>query len=158
VLRASLVVQRPDQRGPAEQVSWQLRKPDVIGLKTGDDLLADSPDRRSVVTHQMRGHFLFPRGAGVLHLTHQRHVPPDVLAQQLVRLQEVVLVVLFDDVQALRLAEGSKVHRRRVDGGGDVHEAKVRGACRELHASHVANERKVRIVDRQRKVDLIVER
>jgi hypothetical protein len=49
------------------------------------------------------------------------------------------------------------VDGRRVDGGGDVHEAELAGAARQAQVADVAHQREVGVVDRDREVDLIVE-
>ena len=91
-------------------------------------------------------------------IAHQRHFAADVLAQQLVGIEQVVLVVLLEHADRRRLGQRSEMHRRRIDGGRDVHEAQVAGAARELQVAHVTHQRDVGVVDRERQLRLIVER
>ena len=104
-------------------------KPDVIGVHAGDDLAADLPDRRVVVAEQPRLHFFLARRSALLPRAHERDVAADVLAQQLVGLEQVVLVVLLEDADARRLGERAEVHGRRIHRRGDVHEVQI-GRCR----------------------------
>ena len=62
---------------------------------------------------------------------HERDVAADILAQQLVGLEQVVLVVLLEHADARRLGQRSEVHRRRIDGRGNVHELEVEVAGRQ---------------------------
>jgi hypothetical protein len=48
------------------------------------------------------------------------------------------------------------MHRRRIHGGGDVHEAQVADAARELQVADVAHQRDVGVVDGERELGLIV--
>jgi hypothetical protein len=130
----------------------------VVRVHAGDDLIADLPDRRVVVAEKPRFHFLLPRAAAVLHQAHERDVAADILPQQLVRLEQVVLVVLLEDVQARRFGQRSEVHGRRIHRGGDVHESQVEGAARQLQVANVAHEREVRVVDRECQLGLVVQR
>ena len=50
------------------------------------------------------------------------------------------------------------MHRRRIDGRGDVHEVQVGRAARDLQIADVAHERDVGVVDGDGQLDLIVER
>ena len=50
---------------------------------------------------------------------------PDVLAQQLVGLEQVVLVVLLEHAQARRIGQRAEVHGGRVHGRGDVDKLQV---------------------------------
>ena len=96
--------------------------------------------------------------AAVLDEPHERDVAADVLAQQLVGLEQVVLVVLLEHVETRRLGQRSEVHRRRVDRGRDVHEPQVERAARQLDVADVAHEREVRVVDGECELGLVVER
>ncbi len=158
VRRPALVVQRPDQRGPREQVARQFRKADVIGVEAGHDLAADLPDRRVVVAEKPGGDGFFPHGAAVLPQPYQRDVTPDVLAEQLLRLEQVVFVVLFEDVEPRRLGQRAEVHGRRVDGGGNIHEPQIRHAARQPQRADVAHQGEIRVVDGECQLGLIVER
>ena len=155
---AARVVERPDQRRARVEIAGQLRKPDVIGLHARDDLAADLPDGRVVVAEQARGHVLLARRVVGPPRAHQRDVAADVLAQQLVGLEQVVLVVLFEHAHARRLAERPEVHRRRIDGRGDVHEVQIGGAAGNLQVADVAHERDVGVVDGDGEFRLVVER
>ena len=134
VPRRAVVVERPDERRPRVEVAGQLGEADVIGVQAGDDLVADLPDRRVVVAEQPRLHLFFPRRAVVLPRAHERDVAADVLAQQLVRLEQVVFVVLLEHADARRLGERAEVHGRRIDRRGDVHEAQIE-RCRAAAAA-----------------------
>ena len=111
-----------------------------------------------VVAEEQRLHFFLPRRAVLRAVAHQRHLAADVLAQQLVGLEQVVFVVLLEHADLRRLGERSEVHRRRIDRGGDVHEAQVAGAARQLQVADVAHQRDVGVVDGERQLGLIVER
>ena len=89
------------------------------------------------------------RDATVMPHAHERDVAADVLAQQLVGLEQVVFVVLLEHADPPRLGERSEVHGRRIHRRRDVHEAQVEGAARNLDRAHVANEREIRVVDGQ---------
>ena len=158
VPRAAAVVERPDERRPRIEIAGQLGKPDVIGLHAGDDFAADLPDRRVVVAEQTRLHFFFARRVPVLPRSDERDLAADVLAQQLLGLEQVVLVVLLEDADARRLGQRSEVHGRRIHGGGDVHEMQIGRAARDLEIADVANERDVGVVDGDGQLRLIVER
>ena len=97
-------------------------------MQAGHDLVADLPDRAVVVAEKTRLHFFLARRAALLHAAHQRDLAADVLAQQLVGLEQVVLVVLLEDADARRLAHRSEVHRGWIDRRGDIHEAQVEAA------------------------------
>ena len=157
VLLDAVVVERPDERRSRVEVLRQLGKPDVIGVHAGDDLVADLPDRRVVVAEEPRRHFLGTCRAVLLLHAHQRHVAADVLAQQLVGLEQVVLVVLLEHARARRLGERSEMNGRRIHGRRDVHEAQVADAARKLQFADVAHERDVGVVDGDGQLDLIVE-
>ena len=155
--RRAAVVQRPDQRGPREKRIGKFRKANVIGVKAGHDFAVDSPDRLVVVAQQMRRHLFFPRRAVHLTRAHERDVASDVFAEQLFGLEEIVFVVLFEHAHARGLAERAEMHGRRIDRRGDVHEAQVEGAPRQLESAHVADEGNIGVVDGDIEIDLIVE-
>jgi hypothetical protein len=129
----------------------------VIGAHAGDDLVADLPHRRCVVAKQRGLHFFLPGRSALLPVAHERDFAAHVLAQQLVRFEQVVLVVLFEHLDPCRVGERSKVNGCRVYRRGDVHEAQVAGAARELQVAHVAHQRDVGVVDREGELRLIVE-
>ena len=60
---------------------------------------------------------------------HQRDVAADVFLQQLVGIEQVVLVVLLEDVDARRLGQRAEVDRRGVHRRGDVHEPQIEAAA-----------------------------
>ncbi len=155
-LRAA-IGQRPDERWPAVQVVRQLRKPDVIGVHAGDDFLADTPHRRVVVAEELRFDFFLMCGAVLLHGADERDLTTDVLAQQLVGLEQVVLVVLLQHVDARGLGQRSEMHGRRIDGRGNVHELEVEISGRQRQTPHITDERDVGVIDGERQLDLIVE-
>ena len=152
------VLQRPDERRPAEEIVGELGKADVIGVQAGDDFLADSPDRRVVVAEELGLHLFLTRRAVLLHRAHEGHFAADVLSEQLVGLEKIVLVVLLQHADAGRLGERSEVHGRRVHRRRDVHELQIEVAGRQHEPPDVAHERDVRVVDGQRQLHLIVER
>ena len=155
---AAGVVERPDEGRTRVEVAGQLGKPDVVGAHAGDDLAADLPDRRVVVAQQPRRDVLFARFVVGAARPHQRDITADVLAQQLVRLEQVVLVVLLEHVHARRLAQRAEVHGCWIDGRGNVHEMQVGGSPSDLQIADVTNERDVGVVDGDGQFDLIVER
>ena len=63
------------------------------------------------------------RDAAVLAHAHERDVAADVLAEELVGLEQVVLVVLFEDVRAGGIGERGERDRGRFDLRGHVGEA-----------------------------------
>ena len=130
----------------------------MIDADAGHDVVADLPHGGVVVAEKPRGDLLFARRAAFGRGPHQRHVAADVLAQQLLGLEQVVLVVLLEDADARRLAERSKMHRRRVHGGGDVHEMQIGRAARERQVANVANEGDVGVVNGDSQLRLIIER
>ena len=154
---AAVVLERPDERRPRVEIPGQLGKADVIGVHAGDDLVADLPDGRAVVAQKPRGHFLGPGRPVLLPHAHERDVAADVLAEQLLGLEQVVLVVLLEDAQPRRLAERAEVDGGGIDGRRDVHEPQLGDAAREPQVASVANERDVGVVDRDGQIDLIVD-
>jgi hypothetical protein len=152
------VLQRPDQRRPAEEIVRKLGKADVIGMQAGDDFLPDPPHRRVVVAEELGLDLLLMRRAILLHGAHERHLATDVLSEQLVGLEEIVLVVLLQHTDTRRLGERSEMHRRRIDRRRDVHELQIEVPGRQHQTPDVAHERNVRVVDGHRQLHLIVER
>jgi hypothetical protein len=140
------------------QVAGQFGEADVIGVKAGHDLTADLPYRAVVITEKPRVYFLLARAAAFLSRAHQRHLAPDVFAQQLVGLQQVVLVVLLEHAYRSRLRQRAEVDSRRVHGGGDVHELQIEGAGRKRQVPHVAHQRDVGVVNGDREVCLVRQR
>ena len=70
---------------------------DVIGSDPCDDLTVDLPHRRRVVAEKTRCHLFVGSGAsGRNAAPHEGHILADILPQQLVRLEQVVLVVLLE--------------------------------------------------------------
>ena len=125
-------------------------------MQPGHDLLADLPHRSVVVAEKQRADFFLPRRAAVLARAHQCDLAADVLAQQLFRFEQVVLVVLFEHAERRRLGQRTEVHRGRIDGRGDVHELQVEASGRHPEVSDVAHQRDVGVVDGDRQVGLIV--
>jgi hypothetical protein len=78
---------------------------------------------------------------------YQDDVAADVLAQQLVRFQQVVLVVLLEHAHARRLGQRTKMDGRRVDRRGDVHEPQIEAAARQSELADVAHQRDIGVVD-----------
>ena len=156
--RGAPVLQRPDQRRPAIQVARQLRESDVVGVQAGDDFLADLPDRTVVVAEKERADLLLAGRPSLLTRPHERDLAADVLPEQLLGLEQIVFVVLFDDAERGRLGERAEVHGGGIDRGRDVHELQVELARGNFEVAHVAHERDIRVVDGQRQLRLIVER
>ncbi|MNT53141.1 hypothetical protein D3C72_1902160 [compost metagenome] len=75
------------------------------------------------------------------------HHLTDVLVEQLMRGQEVVLVVLFQHRELARRGERSQAHRGRVDARRHVREAQLPGAILQLDGAHLANQAEVLVVD-----------
>jgi hypothetical protein len=141
-----------------EEIPRQLGKLDVIGVQAGHDFIADLPDRSIVVAEKTRLHLFLARLPVLRSPPHQRDVAADVLAQQLLRFEQVVLVILLEDADARWLGQRAEVNGRRIHGGRDVHEAQIEAAARQLQLAHVAHQRDVGVVNRDGQVDLIVER
>ena len=83
---------------------------------------------------------------------------PTIFLQQFVRVEQVVLVILLQNIQLGRLGERTEVHGRGIDGSGDVHESQERFPGRQVKLAHVAHEGKIRVVDSEREVGLIRKR
>ena len=94
----------------------------------------------------------------VLASPDQRDVAADVLPQQLVRLQQVVLVVLLEHADSVRFGERPEMHGGGIDRGRDVHELQVEGASWQLQRPDIAHESDVRVVDGEGELGLVVER
>ena len=71
----------------------------MIGVHAGHDLLADAPDWRVVVAEELGLDLFLARRSVLLHRAHERDLAADILAQELVGLEQIVLVVLLEDVQ-----------------------------------------------------------
>ncbi len=153
--RAARVVEGPDERGPAVERVGQIREAIVVGADAGDDLGADAPHRAVVERQQRRLRFDGPRRAVLHRRANQRHLAADVLLQQLLRIEQVVFVVLFEHRQAARLRERTQVHGGRIHGGGDVFEAQVQLAGRQREGPHVTHERQAAVVDGEGEVFLL---
>ena len=158
VLPSAAVVQLPHQRGPAPQVVGNLGKPVLFRVEPGDDLVADLPHRRVVEREQQRAHFLLARRAVLLPRAHERDLAADVLPEQPLRVQQVVLIVLFQDAELARLAQRPDMHGRRVHRRRDVEQAEIERAARQRHLPHVADQRDVRVVDGDGQIDLVLQR
>ena len=130
----------------------------MIGAHACHDVGADLPYRGVVVAEKPRLHFFLPGRAVLGRGPHQSHVAADVLAQQLLGLEQIVLIVLFEHGDARRLGDRPEVDGRRVHRRRDIHEAEVEAAAGELHVAHIAHESDVGVVDRHREIDLVVER
>src|SRR5439155_7637337 len=133
----------------------QFGKPDVVGLHAGHDFATDLPDRRVVVTEQVRSHFFFPRRALIPPCPHEGDVPTDILPQELLGLEQVVLVVLLEDPHARRRTQRPEMDGRWIHRGGDVHVMQVGYSTSELEVANVPNERDVRVVNGEGQLYLI---
>jgi hypothetical protein len=158
VPRGAGVLQRPDERRLRVEIVRQLGEADVIGVEPRHDLAADAPHRAVVVAEKVRLHLLLSRGPVLGPRPHQRDVAADVLAQQLLRLEQVVFVVLLRHGEPRRLGQRAEVDRRRVHGRGNVPELEIEPAGRELDVPDVAHEGDARVVHRHPELDLIVQR
>ena len=157
MLALAAVVDLPHQRRPAVQVLGDLGEAVLVGVHAGDDLVADLPHRRVVEGQQPRADFFLAAGAVVHARADERDVAADVLLQQPLRVEQVELVVLFEDAEAGWLAEraevdGGRVHRRR-----DVEKAQVDNAVRQRHLPHVAHQRDVGVVDGNGQFGLVLD-
>jgi hypothetical protein len=152
------VIQRPDERRVREEIPRQLGKLDVIGVQAGHDFVADLPDRSIVVAEKTRLHLFLARLPVLRSPPHQRDVAADVLAQQLLRFEQVVLVILLEDADARWLGQRAEVNGRGIDGGRNVHEAQIEAAARQLQLAHVPHQGDVGVVNRDGQIDLVVER
>ncbi len=120
------------------------------------DLVADLEDGTAVVRQQHRGHELFPLRVGVLR--EEFHFLAHVLVQQLLRVQQVVLVVLLQDDQAAGIDQGLDMHARWDDLGSDSHELELALALGQLELPLVLHEAQVRVVDGKADGLLVIER
>ncbi len=130
----------------------------MTGRHAGHDFSADLPDGRVVIAEQTGFHLFVPRRVSLVPRPHERHLPADILPQELLGLEKVVLVVLFDDADARRFGQRSKVHGRRIHRGRDVHEMQIRRPACDLQIANVSNERDVRVVDGDGQLRLVIER
>ena len=137
-------LQLPHQRRLRDQVLGHLGKGDPAGIVEGD--FVPDPQHRAVVHRQhLCVHHLVPSLPLVPPV--QLHRPAHVLLEQLLRAEQVVLVVLFKDVQA-RPREWSHVDRFRLDGGGDVGELQSDASLPHREIPDLAHEAEVLVVDR----------
>ena len=74
VTNGALVVERPDERRSRVEVLGQFREPHMVGMKTGDDLVANLPNRGSVVAEEPRLDLFVARGPILLTRAHQHDV------------------------------------------------------------------------------------
>ncbi len=158
MLTLAAVVDLPHQRRPAVQVLGDLGEPVLVGVHAGDDLVADLPHRCVVEGQQARADFLLAAGPVVHARADERDVAADVLLQQPLRVEQVELVVLFEDAEPRWLAERAEVHRRRVHRRRDVEKAQVDDAAGQRHLPHVAHQRDVGVVDGDRQLGLVLDR
>ena len=156
VARASPVQELPDERGPAVEIGGEFGKTDVVRVEARDVLVADLPDRAVVVADEPGFHLFLLRRAVLGAQPDEHHLAADVLAEELLRLEQVVLVVLLEDAHARGVRERAEMHRGRIHGGRDVDEVQVGLARRERELADVANEGETRVVDRDRQVRLVV--
>ena len=134
---SAAVVEGPDERGTRVQIAGQLRKPHVIGLHAGHDFAADLPHRCVVITEQASRHLFFSRRVLAPPGPHERDVPADILPQELLGLEQVVLVVLFENPDTRRVAQRPEVNGRRIDRRSDVHVVKVGYSASELEIANL---------------------
>ncbi len=154
----AVVVQRPDECRTRAQVARHLRKADVIGVESGDNLAVDLPHGRAVEAQEPRLHRFLARDAVVLPHSHERDITADVLAQQFVRLDQVVLVVLLEHAHAGRLGQRAEMDSRGIHRRGDVLKREVEHAARQIDLPDVADERDRRVVDGDGELDLVIQR
>src|SRR5215210_3129364 len=138
--RRAAVPQCPDQCWMAVQVARQLWKANRIVRKAGHYFLADLPDRSLVVAQKERANFLFTGRTALLARADECHLASDVLAQQLVRFEQVVLVILLDDTKRSGFGQRTEVDGRGVDGCRDVHELQVEAPGRKPKITNVPHQ------------------
>ncbi len=140
------------------EVAGQLGKSNVIRAYAGDDIAADPPDRPVVVAEKPRRDRCFTRRTVLGPRANQRDIPADILFQELVGVEQVVFVVLFEHREAQRFRERANVNCRRVHRGGDVHEAEIDGSARQIDLPDVAHQGDIGVVDGDGQIDLVVQR
>ena len=150
------IFERPDQRGPAIEIAGQIGEAIGIGAHARDDFVADLPHRSVVVGEQQRFRGDPLRRAGVGFRAHQRHLAAHVFLQQLLRVEQVVFVVLLDHAELRGIGERAEVHGRGIDGRGDVLEPQRENSRLEMNLANVADQREIRVIDRDGKVGLIL--
>ena len=157
MLALAAVVDLPHQRRPAVQILGDLGEAVLVGVHAGDDLVADLPHRRVVEGQQPRADFFLAAGAVVHARADERDVAADVFLQQPLRVEQVELIVLFEDAEAGWLAERAEVDGRRVHRRRDVEKAQIEDTVRQRHLPHVAHQRDVGVVDGNRQFSLVLD-
>ncbi|PYV22216.1 MAG: hypothetical protein DMG24_17320, partial [Acidobacteria bacterium] len=104
LLARVFVIQQPDQRGLAVKVLRQVGENQAVRAHAGDDLVRHLPHRTFVVREQRGLHVFFLRRVVLGAQAYQHHFLAHILVEQLLRVQQVVLVVLLENGQALRRA------------------------------------------------------
>ena len=143
---ALLRVELPDKRGPGQEAAGQHGETHVLDVP--DPRQQVHPGRR--LQHQLRRIEAEERPLNDLAVLRDDADPlVDVLVEQLVGADEIVLVVLLDDAGHVRLAQGGKLHRVRLDGGRDVGETHQGTPLLQIHQPAFLDDDEVLVVDRE---------
>src|SRR5262249_52000492 len=126
-----------------------------IGGHAGNDFISDFPDGPVVVRKQQRFRFGPARGARVPFGAHEGDFLADVFLKELLRVEQIVFVVLFDDADFGGIDERTEVHGGRIDGRGDVFKVERKCAGRQAELAHIADEGNVGVVNGDSQIDLV---
>src|SRR5579859_40093 len=157
VLARAGIVQRHEQGGTVEQIGGNFRESIALGVDAGDNIVANFPDRAVIVGEQSGLYFFALGGAVVLVSANQSDFLADIFVQEFGGFEQVVFVVLLDDAEFVRLAEGAEMDGCGIDGGGDVHELQPERAGGKQKLANVADQSDIGVVNGNGEIGLIVE-
>jgi hypothetical protein len=145
-LLAAARLESPQQRGFRDQVVRNLGKAEAAGI-VERDLVADPQDRASVHREHLGLNRLVDARlrVGAVHAHGSAHV----LLEELLRAQQIELVILLEHLEALP-TERTDVHRLRLDARGDVPVLERDAPAPQVERPHLAHETEVLVVDRHR--------
>src|SRR5882724_9438496 len=132
----------------SDQALRQLREPNLSDVRrVDDDLVPDLPYRAAVIGEQNRLGRRQHLGLVSVRPQHQCDFLSNVLVEQLLRREQIVLVVLLDYRQRVRRGERFDVNGGGVDLLGDASELERRFAFWESYVAAVAHKCNVDVVD-----------
>ena len=141
------IFEHPDERGAAVEIFGEIGKAIGVDRHAGDDFVADFPDW-AVVIGEKHGFCFDPsRRAAVFFRAYERDFLADIFLEELLGIEEIEFVVLFDDIELRGIDERAEMNCGRIDGSGDVFEMKWEQAGGEVDLADVANESDIGVVD-----------
>ena len=147
LLTCLAIVQQPDQCRLAVEVFRQVGKDVAVSSHAGDNFVSHLPNGPVVVRqeHGLHGNFL----GGIVFRddADQRQFLADIFLQELLRAQQIVLVILFEHIEFLGSSQGNDVNCCRIHLRGNIHVAQVDGAVGQAHAADVAHQGDVGIIN-----------